>query len=167
MYYVICLLICIAIAALAFLLEHNNKIGQARPSVSVERNEGIKHGTTEKIEKTARERFKNAKAYISPGRYGTEGHIKHRHWYNARSSPYTSHFDQTMTMQKLNVLATETLNKGNKRIGRNGRMIHQYHFQNRIGTARNGKPAYSLRVITDPQVSENQTVPVITAFPVN
>lgn len=123
------------------------------------------HSTAVEVEKAAKERFKTASAYISPGRYGTERHIKQRHWFNA--APGTSHFNQSMTIEKLHALATETLNKGDKRLGHNGKMIHQYRFERPIGTASSGRPAYSLRVVTPAEVPDNQSVHVITAFPVN
>lgn len=89
-------------------------------------------------------------------------HIKQRHWHKANSGPKTSHFNKSMTMKKLDAIATKTIKHGSQRPSKHGmgRKTHQYKFNKPIGTASNGKKAYSLRVVTD---KNNQ---VITAFPV-
>lgn len=87
-------------------------------------------------------------------------HIKERHWYNAKTPEATSRFNQDLTMQKLNDLATKTIKEGSQRPSKKGRSIHQYRFSYPIGVTSKGQEAHSLRVVTD---KENK---VITAFPV-
>lgn len=91
-----------------------------------------------------------------------QNHIKQRHWYDAKTGGTTSRFNRDMTMQKLNALATKTINEGSKRASKQGqnRSTHQYKFTYPIGQTSTGKQAHSLRVVTD----ENNKV--ITAFPV-
>lgn len=92
----------------------------------------------------------------------SQAHIKQRHWYKANSGPNTSHFNKSMTMNKLDAIANKTINQGSVRPSKHGqgRKTHQYKFNRPIGTDTKGKKAYSLRVVTD----RNNNV--ITAFPV-
>lgn len=92
----------------------------------------------------------------------SQAHIKQRHWYKANNGPKTSHFNKSMTMRKLDAIATKTIKQGSARPSHHGqgRKTHQYKFNRPIGTTSNGQKAYSLRVVTD----RNNNV--VTAFPV-
>lgn len=120
--------------------------------------------TAQKTNKVAQ---KQLSAYISTAPNAALDHIKDRHWFNANSGPATSHFSKNVTSQKLNQLATTTLNHGTQKAGNNGRIIHEYTFKSPIGTGTNGKPARTLRVVTDPNQSNGNSLHVVTAFPVN
>ncbi|CRX38166.1 hypothetical protein [Estrella lausannensis] len=92
----------------------------------------------------------------------SQAHIKQRHWFKASSGPNTSHFNKSMTMKKLDSIATKTIKQGSVRPSSHGqgRKTHQYRFNKPIGTDTKGQKAYALRVVTD----KNNNV--ITAFPV-
>jgi len=105
-------------------------------------------------------------AYISPGYYGREGHIMNRHWYNATTTGPTSRFTQNMTLEKLQALATITINNAMPKNGGKGRLIYEYRFDEIIGTTSRGQPAHKLRVVIEPKKSDARSKFVITAFPV-
>lgn len=96
---------------------------------------------------------------ISPN---AEAHIKQRHWYKVNAGAPTSHFNKSMTVEKLNAIATKTLANGKTYDSAHGqgRKVHEYSFKKPIGTQTNGKKAHTLRVVTDGKKN------VITAFPV-
>lgn len=89
-------------------------------------------------------------------------HIKDRHWHNANSGPNTSHFNRSMTVNKLHALAVKTIKNGQTSKSKNGqgRKVHEYTFKKPIGTTGNGQKAKTLRVVTSPKGE------IITAFPV-
>lgn len=90
---------------------------------------------------------------------GGISHIKQRHWYNAQTNPPTSRFNQSMTISKLNQLATKTIQQGQVQPSNNGKTVHDYTFNRPIGRSNTGKRAYTLRVVT------NSRGEIITAFP--
>lgn len=127
-------------------------------------NHHYKKSTSQKVNNVATQSFQKntnniSQAYISPS---ASKHIKERHWYNADQGPKTSYFSHSITDQKLNALATKTINHGSQRPSSHGqgRSTYQYRFNEPLGTAINGEKAYALRVVTDAQNN------VITAFPV-
>lgn len=89
-------------------------------------------------------------------------HIQERHWYGANCGPQTSHFNQSMTIQKLDAIATKTIKQGTMYPStyNNGCKTYQYKFSKPIGWKTDGSRSYSLRVVTD--ANDN----IITAFPV-
>ena len=93
----------------------------------------------------------------------SETHIKQRHWYNANSGSKTSHFNRSMSIQKLDAISNVTMKNGSFRPSKtnNGRLTHQYTFKKPLGVGSNGKKAYKLRVVSDGRGN------VVTAFPVN
>ena len=101
----------------------------------------------------------SVEAFIPPN---SVTHIKNRHWHGANSGPNTSHFNKSMTVKKLDAVATKTIKNGSVRNSTHGqgRKTHQFKFQRPIGTNTHGKKTNSLRVVTDRQGQ------VITAFPV-
>jgi len=157
------LLILIAIATCLVVWENYKK--SHHDSVEVEKTEKTPHpkrkhpapSTADQVQKAVKVPIQNV--YIPET---NQRHIKERHWYNAKTGDTTSRFNQDMTMQKLNELATKTINNGSQEPSKQkaGRKIHQYRFLNPIGVTSNGQQAHSLRVVTD---RENK---VITAFPV-
>jgi len=99
-------------------------------------------------------------AYITQN---TQQHIIARHWYINRHTSYTSYFNKTMTMQKVDDIAQKTIHNGSvKKQFRHGRerLVYQHRFNKPVGWKVNGKRAYSVRVITE------KNGKVITAFPV-
>lgn len=86
-------------------------------------------------------------------------HIKDRHWFNAQATPPTSRFNQSMTISKLNSMATRAIQQGSSTLSTNGKTLHEYTFKKPIGRATNGKRAHTLRVVTSPKGE------IITAFP--
>jgi hypothetical protein len=101
----------------------------------------------------------NLAAFIQPH---AVQHIKQRHWHNANSGPKTSHFNKSMTVKKLDAIATKTIQQGSVRNSTHGqgRKTHQFSFTRPIGRDTNGNRSKTLRVVTDPKGE------VITAFPV-
>lgn len=87
-------------------------------------------------------------------------HIQQRHWYNAPRDN-TSHFNKSMTISKLNSLATKTINQGSTSSSKHGqgRKVHEYKFKKPIGTTNSGEKARTLKVVTDGKGN------VVTAFP--
>ncbi len=86
-------------------------------------------------------------------------HIKDRHWFNAQATPPTSRFNRSMTISKLNSMATKAIQQGSNQSSVNGKKVHEYTFNKPIGRATNGKRAHTLRVVTSPKGE------IITAFP--
>lgn len=122
--------------------------------------------TVKKTTKAAQKALGQYTAYIATGKNQALDHIMERHWFNANSGAKASHFNQSMTINKLNDIATIALNKGNKSTGGNGRIIYEYRFKKPIGKAINGKSAYVLRVVTEPSQSIGNKLHVVTAFPI-
>lgn len=91
--------------------------------------------------------------------YNGASHIVERHWYDAKTNPPTSHFNRSMTIDKLHSMATKAIKKGRIIPSKNGNRVHDYQFQRPIGTATNGKKAFTLRVVTNPKGE------IVTAFP--
>jgi len=91
-----------------------------------------------------------------------QAHIKQRHWYYAKSGQKTSHFNRSMTMKKLDAIATKTIRQGSVRPSKHGqgRYTYQYKFRIPIGRNTQGKKSYKLRVVTDSKKN------IITAFPI-
>lgn len=86
-------------------------------------------------------------------------HIKDRHWYHTQQTPPTSRFNQSMTIRKLNNIATKAIQQGSSTPGVNGKTVHEYTFKKPVGWSTNGKRANTLRVVTSPKGE------IITAFP--
>lgn len=119
--------------------------------------------TKAKVNKVAAQQFQNNAAQVQAKiSQSAATHIQQRHWFNAQQGPNTSHFHQNMTIQKLNQLATTTINNGSQKPSPHGqgRSTYQYRFSRPLGTDTNGNTAYALRVVADQQYN------VITAFPV-
>lgn len=132
---------------------------QSRPSSPKKQQQ-----TKAKVNKVATQNFQTNAAQVQANiSSSAAAHIQQRHWFNAQQGPNTSHFSQSMTIQKLNQLATTTINNGSKKASTHGqgRSTYQYRFSTPLGTDTNGQTAYALRVVADQQFN------VITAFPVN
>lgn len=138
---------------------------RSSPHKSKKNSQKNHHTTAKKVNQKAAPTFQKQGKNSTPANISPSAikHIQDRHWYNAKQGANTSHFNSSMTDQKLNQLATKTINEGSKMPSTHGqgRITHQYKFEKPVGTTSTGGKAHSLRVVTDAQNN------VITAFPVN
>lgn len=72
-------------------------------------NQKATQKTAQKTTQAAKQALGQYTAYISTAKNQALDHIMDRHWYNANSGAKTSHFNQSMTVKKLNAIAKQPL----------------------------------------------------------